>query len=233
MSILIKNTRIPLRFKYTELEPMLPQILEFKPFLNWQKSLNDQPIEQINEILIQDVDYFGKRIGFLKFKVDMRWSDGSAVPGIVFSRGDSVAIFLVIDDGEDEWIVLVQQPRLPIGSMGFLELPAGMIDDSESFVGVAAQELQEECGIVIHEKDMNFLSRLAPSAGGCDEFVSIFTSRLTMSKEEVQTLHGRTGGLTGHGERISVKLVKKEELYQTKSMSVLAALCLYEKSLIK
>jgi 8-oxo-dGTP pyrophosphatase MutT (NUDIX family) len=231
MSVVIKNKKIPIKFKYAELEVLMPKILEFRPFLNWQQRLNEADhIQNIQEILIQDVDFFGQRIGFLKFKVDMRWEDGSNLPGIVFSRGDSVAVFLVIEAEDEEWVVLVQQPRVPVGSMAFLELPAGMIDDSESFVGVAAQELKEECGIVIKEQDLTFLTRVAPSPGGCDEFVSIYKAKVTMSKQEADSLQGKLGGLHDHGERIMLKLARKEELYESQSMTVLAALCLHERA---
>lgn len=106
-----------------------------------------------------------------------------------------------------------------------------MIDDSTSFVGVAAQEIKEECGIEIKESDLHLLSSVAPSPGGCDEYLSIYKSELLMTKEEALMLHGRLGGLHEHGERIKVSLVRKSELYKSRSMPVLAALALYDHSI--
>ena len=40
-----------------------------------------------------------------------------------------------------------RQPRLPIGAASFLEIPAGMLDGSGSFAGVAAKEMAEETGV--------------------------------------------------------------------------------------
>jgi ADP-sugar diphosphatase len=232
MSIMINNRIIPIVLKYKELEQHLDKILKFPPFVNWQSKINNENTSQImiNKITIQDLDFFGSRIGFLKFNVDATWLDGTSLPGIVYARGPSVAIFLVLDTGEDDpLVVLVRQPRIPIGSMGFLELPAGMLDGSNSFTGVAAQELKEECGIEIQEDDLVSLGELAPSPGGCDEYLHIFKLDLKMSKVEANALNGRIGGLSDHGERICIVLKRKSELYALKSMPILAALALYDR----
>ena len=41
------------------------------------------------------------------------------------------------------------QPRVPTGRYSFVELPAGMLDQSGDFAGVAAKELKEETGIEV------------------------------------------------------------------------------------
>jgi ADP-sugar diphosphatase len=122
-------TKIPINFKYPQLETHLEKILNFSPFLAWQnhfaKSLTDEII--VNQIIIQDLDFFGPRIGFMKYLVDVTWVDGKKLPGIVFCRGSSVACLVLVSTVTDstKWVVLVDQPRIPIGSMSFLELPAG------------------------------------------------------------------------------------------------------------
>jgi ADP-sugar diphosphatase len=229
-NILLKNKNIPIKTKYKELGLHITNILEFPPFKAWQVQMEKSPNNiNISEILIQDIDFFGPRIGFLKFKVEARYEDGTLLPGIVFSRGPSVAVFLVLNTGEvDPWVVLVKQPRLAIGSFGFLELPAGMLDDSSSLVGVAAKELEEECGIVIKEQDLVPLSTLYPSPGGCDEYLKFFSAELKMTVEEALKLNGKLGGLQDHGERIHIELMRKSNLYSTNSMPILAALALYD-----
>lgn len=129
MSVVIRKVNIPLKLR-NDLQQYLPQILDFKPFKTWQSNItanfNDEV--EIKQIEIQDIDFFGSRIGFLKFKVDACWNDGTKLPGIVFSRGNSVAVFLVLNTGEsDPWIVMVKQPRVPIGEMEFMELPGVII----------------------------------------------------------------------------------------------------------
>ncbi len=77
------------------------------------------------------MDYFGPRIGFLKFKLDARWvSDGSSLPGIVFMRGNAVAVLVLLrpEEGLDEepLIVMVRQPRIPAATLDSWEMPAGI-----------------------------------------------------------------------------------------------------------
>ena len=44
------------------------------------------------------------------------------------------------------------QPRVPTGKYNLAELPAGMLDDSGDFIGIAAKELQEETGIMVRTR---------------------------------------------------------------------------------
>ncbi len=39
----------------------------------------------------------------------------------------------------EKWVVCTRQPRVPIGRSDYLEIPAGMLDDSGHFAGVAAK----------------------------------------------------------------------------------------------
>jgi ADP-sugar diphosphatase len=95
------------------------------------------------------------------------------LPGSIFLRGPSVAmlVLLVPDDveagsaqeGEERRVILTVQPRVPAGSLGFVELPAGMVDNG-TFAGAAAREIEEELGLVIEESDLTNLSDLAGEA---------------------------------------------------------------------
>jgi ADP-ribose pyrophosphatase len=61
------------------------------------------------------------------------------------ARGIKAAVILAIDDGH---VLLVEQPRVPLGQ-NCLELPAGLVGDEEAGEAVeiaAARELEEECG---------------------------------------------------------------------------------------
>ncbi|RMZ75822.1 hypothetical protein DV737_g5124, partial [Chaetothyriales sp. CBS 132003] len=131
------------------------------------------------------------RIGFLKLQADISNSKHENLPGGVFMRGGSVAMLIIItptdDDGSggrdehsaqsttttssktissyeseaDEYVVLTIQPRIPTGSLAFVELPAGMIDDAGSFAGAAAKEIKEETGMDIKEDELIDLTKLA------------------------------------------------------------------------
>jgi hypothetical protein len=84
------------------------------------------------------------------------------LPGAIFLRGGSVAILLILEEeeGGEEWVVPTVQPRVPASSLEFVELPAGMLDDS-SLTGAAAKEIQEECGIEIPADELLDLTQLA------------------------------------------------------------------------
>lgn len=71
---------------------------------------------------------------------------------------------LIPDDGKDEeerYVLLTVQPRVAAGSLEFVELPAGMVDEEGEFVGTAAREIEEELGIRIEERELRNLSEMA------------------------------------------------------------------------
>ncbi|CAN6223592.1 unnamed protein product [Urochloa humidicola] len=85
----------------------------------------------LTRILIQGVDMFGKRVGFLKFKADIVDEETKTkVPGIVFARGSAVAVLILLESNGQTYAVLTEQVRVPIGKF-VLELPAGMLDDEK------------------------------------------------------------------------------------------------------
>jgi ADP-sugar diphosphatase len=63
--------------------------------------------------------------------------DGFNLPGYVFLRGDAVAVLVLVNDK----ILLVEQYRVPI-QQTVIEAPAGMLDESGDFAGVAAKEIE-------------------------------------------------------------------------------------------
>ena len=119
---------------------------------------------------------FGPRVGFIKFNADAE-VNGKWCPGIVFMRGASVAILVILRCGGEEWVVLTKQPRMPIGMSSFPEIPAGMIDNSGTF-GAAAKEMKEDGhrdhrgGSRGHENsygDGECVQGHVSLTGGCDE----------------------------------------------------------------
>ncbi|ETS84300.1 hypothetical protein PFICI_02325 [Pestalotiopsis fici W106-1] len=132
----------------------------------------------LRQVTIQSFDLFGgKRVGFLKLQADVRNARDESLPGAIFLRGPSVAmlVLLVPDDveagsareAEERRVVLTVQPRIPAGSLGFVELPAGMVDNG-TFAGAAAKEIEEELGLVIEESELTNLSDLVAGAQGSD-----------------------------------------------------------------
>ncbi len=105
---------------------------------------------------------FGDKVGFINMRA-VTEKDNHKLPGYIFLRGHAVAILMLVNDK----LLLVEQYRVPIQST-LLEAPAGMIDESGDFVGVAAAEIEEETSIKIKKEDLKPLGSYFPSPGGSD-----------------------------------------------------------------
>ena len=244
------------------------QLLSFPAFKTWintlQHSLDIQKNKshtfhaapyKLRKIDIQAVDYFGgKRLGFIKLKAEISNDNGEKLPGSVFLRGGSVGMMLILqpDDvpanTEDEkHVILTLQPRIPAGSLSLAELPAGMLDDSGTFSGGAAKEIEEETGLKIPAEDLIDMTELAlpksssddeehlqqgvyPSAGGCDEFVPLFLWQKRIPREQMKEWQGKLTGLRDHGEKITLMLCPLEKVWRVggRDAKVLAGWALYE-----
>ncbi|KIX99637.1 uncharacterized protein Z520_04271 [Fonsecaea multimorphosa CBS 102226] len=243
------------------------QLLGFKPFKVWLETLRKslqlqsdrshafhEPRERyhLRSINVQSVDFFGeRRIGFIKMEtVVQNKNDGKPLPGIVFLRGGSVAILMILRpegddyDNDERYVIMTQQPRIPAGSLTFFEIPAGMIDDAGTFAGAAANELWEETGLTVPMHELRNLTKIAlkdakgsedhlqkamyPSPGGCDEYIALFLWERTMPRIEINELRDKLSGTDR--EKITVKLVKYEELWRegARDAKTLAAWALYE-----
>ncbi|RYP79427.1 hypothetical protein DL770_006664 [Monosporascus sp. CRB-9-2] len=237
--------------------------------LSLQRSVAAHPFHTdpyaLRRITVQSYDLFGsgpKRLGFLKLRAEVANAAGEALPGSVFLRGPSVAmlVMLIPDDagtetgpgrktggeGEEEerYVLLTVQPRIPAGSLAFVELPAGMVDDQDTFVGTAAREIEEELGLTIPAaelrclSDMTFATReksqgqgrvqegdggeeaedlaraMYPSAGGCDEFIPIYMHERRVPRAQLREWTGKLTGLRDSGEKITLKLVRMRDLWR-------------------
>ncbi|KAG7557507.1 NUDIX hydrolase domain [Arabidopsis suecica] len=214
-------------------------------FRNWLRNLESETgiladgSMTLKQVLIQGVDMFGKRIGFLKFKADIFDKEtGQKVPGIVFARGPAVAVLILLESDGETYAVLTEQVRVPTGKI-VLELPAGMLDvDKGDFVGTAVREVEEEISIKLKKEDMVDLTAfldpstgywIFPSPGGCDEEMSVFLYRGQVEKETIRQLQGKETGLREHGEFIKVRLIPYRELWRkTADAKVLMSIGLYE-----
>ncbi|XP_043700524.1 nudix hydrolase 14, chloroplastic isoform X1 [Telopea speciosissima] len=219
--------------------------IESSLFKQWLKNMQSetgilaQGNMSLKRVLIQGVDMFGKRVGFLKFKADViDMETGKKVPSIVFSRGPAVAVLILLDSEGETYAVLTEQARVPVGRL-ILELPAGMLDDDKGdFVGTAVREVEEETGIHLNLEDMANLtaflepstgSRVFPSPGGCDEEISLFLYKGHVKPEVITALQGKETGLREHGELIKVHVVPYKKLWRvTADAKALMAIALYE-----
>lgn len=123
-----------------------------------------------------------------------------------------------------------------------------MLDDSGTFAGGAAKEIEEETGLSVQQSELTDMTALAlqsvqepadgetlqnavyPSAGGSDEFIPLFLCQKRMPRRDIEELQGKLTGLRDHGEKITLKLVPLESLWKEglRDGKTLAAWALYK-----
>jgi ADP-sugar diphosphatase len=122
-----------------------------------------------------------------------------------------------------------------------------MLDDSGTFAGKAAEEIQEETGLTIPQSELVDMTSLAlqsldepedgetlqkavyPSPGGSDEFIPLFLCEKRIARKDIEALQGRLTGLRQHGEKITLKIVPLKDLWKEgiRDGKTLAAWALY------
>lgn len=122
-----------------------------------------------------------------------------------------------------------------------------MLDDSGTFAGGAAKEIEEETGLSVQHDELIDMTSLAlqpaqdengevlqkavyPSAGGSDEFIPLFLCQKRMPRKEIEELQGKLTGLRDHGEKITLKIIPLENLWKEglRDGKTLAAWALYK-----
>ena len=126
----------------------LQKVLDASVFKDWVEAIDKDEILFITAVEVQSLDMFGPRVGFIKFKstavINIGGDEGAVmVPGIVFMRGGAVGVLVVLTCEGKEYTILTYQARVPVGIHNLPEVPAGMLDGSGNFKGVAADEIAE------------------------------------------------------------------------------------------
>lgn len=191
----------------------IEDVLKYHPFISWMQNI-EKGIN-IASIQLQNVDYFGNRVGFIKFKCNAYHSNGVQMPGIVFMRGDTVTILIILVNKhtKEEYVLFVRQPRVPIGKSSFPELPAGMVDGGNTYVDQILLETSEETGIDLSKKEIIDLTKWAfqdrfngvyPSPGGCDECIRFYLHRVECEQKFIESLMNKHTGIEESGEIITL-----------------------------
>jgi ADP-sugar diphosphatase len=239
----------------------IEKLKEFEAFKAWCQNFDASFFidGEFTKIDILSVQWFGPNsIGFLEIRTDLKFNrefcsryrqlaqisgtpmakiKDPEIPSIIFMRGASVSILIKIHDMNSSkiWSILVVQPRASIGKYAMREIPAGMLDNSNTFTGAAAKEIQEETGIKINREDLEDLTAdlgyevAYPSCGGCDESMKFFFYRTKMSSSDIKELQGKCTGAYTEGENIKLELVPFSQLAsKSPDMKTLTALHLYD-----
>lgn len=238
------------------------EFLGFPAFRTWASTLkislsnqkysdhpfHDDPYE-LRSIKVQSHDKWGGQVRFVKMMAEIKNKANQSLPGIMFLRGGSVAVLMIVrpNDATDErWVIMTEQPRIPAGSLSFMEIPAGMMDEDGNIKAKAVQEMEEEVGMKLNDRDLIDMTRLAvqghkgtddmkmamyPSPGGCDEWISILLWEKEMDRLQIEQLKGRLTGNREKGqEYITLRLLNYERLLEVggRDGKTLAAWSLYE-----
>lgn len=227
----------------------------FKYFVdNWNKNL-DTKLYDMKSITILDVMRFGPNVGFLILEVNILSYQFNAktnqiqwvpLPKYAFVRANAGTILpiLINEEIEEEYIILVEQFRVPGGDL-YVEGVAGMKHDVHKKILPAdfvMKELKEEAGIdfgpnvqVVNltresRKTDKFLGE-APSIGGCNELIDIHMAEVRVSSKTIDSLSKkRKCGVFAEGEFIHTLLVPVSKVLEyTNDMKVLSGLFLREK----
>mmetsp|Transcript_24908 Transcript_24908/g.37851 ORF Transcript_24908/g.37851 Transcript_24908/m.37851 type:complete len:282 (-) Transcript_24908:325-1170(-) len=255
LNVLFRDDRVPVKYPNVSKECAEEAVKcgMFKRWIARCEQIVDNKTMNIHEVEIQPVDMFGKRgVGFVKIKADVSLvvngkEEEKKIPGIAFLRGDAVGILVALccEDGK-VYTVLVEQPRVPLGTVRCIELPAGMIDDNDTVKGIVIKELKEECGITVKKSELTELTKLAyedayekghipslgmmPSPGGCDEMIGLYYVEKKVTVTELNDMQGRLEGNREEGEHIQLHIVPYDDAWKYCGDSkLLSAMFLYEK----
>jgi ADP-sugar diphosphatase len=220
------------------------QLLAFRPFKAWLKTLQNSFDQQksshhtfhqepfsLRQIKIQAFDRFDPngRIFFVKLFATSQMRRPNDKP-------------------DERWAIMTEQPHVAAGSLQFMEILAGVLDDSKNFAGSTARQIAEEVGLNIKGKELKNMTELAtqgrkvpeklsnamyPSPGGCDEFIGIFPWEKEWPRLQLENLRNKLQGDPGDRakkEKILVRLKNCDDLLEVGSRDgkTLAAWSLYE-----
>ncbi|KAL1921899.1 uncharacterized protein VTP21DRAFT_10541 [Calcarisporiella thermophila] len=242
-TITVFDTKVPIKAAHADIDPQA--VLQFQPFKDWLSGLSQEQERRqgelrLKEIELQSVDKFQSgKIGFVKFKVDAELKEtGKSLPGIIFMRGGSVSILIILRTENKDFTIVCVQPRLAVPTLEMSEIPAGMLDGSGKFAGKAAEEIKEETGLEIKEDELIDLTELAyketsyrgiyTTAGASDEFLRLFVCVKPIKEAEVHKLEGKLTGLRDHGEAIKLRIMPLDELWKIPDVKALSTLALME-----
>jgi ADP-sugar diphosphatase len=196
------------------IRPYFEIICKAPKFLNW---LDKFPLDKfdLRSINLTDVDFFGKitnpeKLGFLKFKCDVFTKLGEQLDGIVFLRGETGAVLIIVKDEKgDEFVLLTEQPRIPTGCFKE-EIISGMFDADTSsavFSDVLRREINEETGMILDFSEDNYirLGEYALSSGGSDEIVHLAVWKTEVESHTIEEMKNRQYGEKGSNEKIRLK----------------------------
>ncbi len=134
---------------------------------------------------------------------------------------NTTALFMVLEDQNGKKsVVLVREPRWPVGIRNAVQAPAGIISDVDGSFELRAspqiiamlREAYEEVGMKVFRKDLQFLGRIFRTWGRNSEGTWVFMTTVKMHSSKIAKLKLRQTGLGAEeGEYITVLVVDLED----------------------
>lgn len=207
-------------FRYSSDVSIRPfQILESRLYLRWRYGFEEGwQIETIDikAALARDGVPF-----MLVMNVTATDPHNQRHSALIMLRGTTVDVLTILTDGREDYVLFVEQARLPAGGM-VLSNPSGMVEDDGDIAATASRELLEEVGDVAVWSPPVWLGRelvggtdpFLVSPGGSNEDAAFCVVKATLPTEQLQALHSRTAGLAAEGESTKAHIVKLSEAFR-------------------
>lgn len=210
---------------YPHLHESMDALIIAPKMVKWLAKLDKTQID-VESINITDINWFSSKpdptkLGFVKFKANsFDKSTGKPIASnIVFLRGDSVSILIVVKvvsttRHSKQYILMCEQMRVASGGRR-TEICAGMMDDNGNIASVVLKEVKEETGFDIkHKRELIEMGSIFPSPGACDEEIFLYAWNTTISEEEFEEKQCRVFGNATEGEEIKLSFVPVKKMNQ-------------------
>jgi ADP-sugar diphosphatase len=215
-------------------------IIESKKYQKWFNQFFSGNEIILTNFTITDVDFFGaihpNNVGFIKGFGNATDNQGNSIPSIVFIRGESVAVLIIVQikDNNKEYILVCKQARFPVGCI-MTEACAGMVDENTGdLIGVVFKEVYEETGFVLNTSELISLGSIFPSPGGCDEEIHLFAWKTTITEADFEEKQTKIYGVNT-SERIHLDFIScnADEIEATRDPKLECAWSRYQNISIK
>jgi len=183
----------------------------------WRRKLDDNGIK-VNSV--HDIyTSHGKEGKVLRTMVglDADTPEGNKLSSSCYVKGHAVSMLVVFIDDQtgEKYVLLVRQRRVCDGSETY-EHPAGMIDEGEEPLEVAARELKEEAELDVKPEDLVSLS-LKPwysATSTSDEALYFYYLERRMSRAAIQAMNGEETGEAADNEHTRLQVVPFVEAHR-------------------
>lgn len=130
------------------------------------------------KLLDRKLVYHGHVVDFYEDTIQV--PNGNIAKWDFIKHRGAAAVVPVLDDGR---ILMIRQYR-NAWDKEILEIPAGGLNENESFLSCSHRELEEETGYRCEIEDMELLISIASTVAFCNERVDVYVARNLMKTEQ-------------------------------------------------